>query len=155
MAYIPDFLTSIISLDILASKGTHQSTWDPKWLYAKTMDFHLIQIGSHWVIEEPEIEEIKEIEEESPDNSSYTSLATTNSEPRFAIRTPIDIHIAMAYAGPNAIKHIDKAFRDIQMTKEPLYPKTTEYDICDIAKQIRVVSRRSDIELEASEAPFN
>ena len=53
IAYIPEFLASIISLDILASKGTYWSTKRPDRLSSDNYDIKLCQIGSHWVLDQP------------------------------------------------------------------------------------------------------
>jgi hypothetical protein len=144
VALAPGFMTNLVSLDILMSKDVHWESRKPNHLQTLNGDVFcwLKKTNNHWVLESNTKPNI---------NSSFT---TKSSNPRHMIYTEAEIHLILAHASPEVISKVKHAADDITIDLSIPCPTTIQYQTCSISKATEIISRRTEVEDEAT-GPFD
>ena len=145
VAYIPTFMTNVISLDILASKGTHWSTRKPEFLESETTGhfYMLHKDGGHWCITEF-----------NPQRLALLVVRDIRKRP-IKSRTALELHRLLGHVSPETIKHATEAFLDIQVDSKEACPATNECDVCGLAKGHSHISTSNYVQLPEDGTPFD
>ncbi|KAI1004940.1 hypothetical protein K3495_g3273 [Podosphaera aphanis] len=153
VAYIPEFMTSLISLSKITRKNVHWSSRKPNIL--ENLDGSifcwLFKSGEHIVFESQEIiyEENSEIKDdpEGAFTSGGKKLHSNSSRLRQKTFSKLQLHRILGHPSPEVIDHVAEGARegDITIIGERS-PKTVECKTCALSKSHQVISRSSEKE---------
>ena len=143
VALAPGFMTNLVSLDLLNSKGVHWNSKYPTKLQQNRRDFcNLYRVGKHWVLQK-----------DAQTSTHLGAFPTTSSHvPREANFTGKEMHLILGHVGTEVIGHVSAD--DITIDHSVLCPTTIECQTCSLAKATKLVSRRPEVEVESDGSPF-
>ena len=153
VAYIPGFLTNVVSLDRLNAKGIHWNSRRPTELEKDgKVIAYLEQEGKHRTLERNLL-----FRDSIP--GSYASMSTTtrskrsdrgvrkSSKPVETTVSPALAHKIMGHASPEVIGHLEDAVQGLKVDeKSAKCPTSIECVTCARCKPTQIISRRSETE---------
>ena len=142
VAYVPDFMTNVVSQDILRSKGLYFDNWKMH-LHEKGVSFGFVTpYNGHYLMEDNTSKTLQT----SPEETSVfaTKVATTNQW-----------HQILAHASDDAIKHLETSAEGVKVSDKDIAraPPTNKCEPCALSKAHRIISR-SPFKSETSDLPF-
>lgn len=143
VALAPGFMTNLVSLDRLNSKGVHWNSEYPTVLKRDQKPFcKLRRVGRHWTLQ-------KDVRQKN----IFNSFSTNSSHvPRTVKFTAKELHSVLAHASTQAINHVDSS--DISIDYSVPCPTSSECETCSLAKAKKQISRRKEVEFESNGLPF-
>ena len=123
------------------SKDVHWESRKPNHLQTRNGDVFcwLQKINKHWVLESNAKSNVK---------SAFASSKSSNQ--RHMTVTEAEMHVILAHASPEVISHVKHAVDDITINSSNPCPTTIQCSTCSISKATEIVSRRTEIEDEAT-----
>ena len=174
-AYIPGFITNIVSQDRLVERGLHWSTQKPDVLTRDNeVIINLHRIGRHRVFQSNlSFQEDAETESESGQEASQAKhtaagAATQNRAERKGrsdkgnkkSKEPIErivsadmAHKILGHPSPSAIKQLEKSVKGIKLEEGTTPPDSIQCQTCALSKPIQIISRRTETEEAIGIAP--
>ena len=154
VAFIPGYLTNIISLERMNAVGIHWDSERPTYLKRNGSTFaYLEQVGRHWVVQ-------KDIQFEDYDygTKSYSVFATKKTRSDRGVRkstkplettiTAAMAHNVFGHASPEVIDHLEGSLRGLRIDKSVSAPSNTvKCTSCATSKATEIISRRPDVEV--------
>lgn len=130
VAYIPGFLTNLVSLALLSKKGVHWNTEHPDVLTKEGIAFiTLKQTGDHWTLD-PIIP------------SQHASFATKNHTKSICRKvTTTELHDLLGHPSLEALQHLESATTDIIIDKTISTPSFSTCKVCNLSKAQQIISR--------------
>lgn len=142
VALAPGFMTNLVSILLLSQKQVYWNSEFPETLQHKNKTLcNLDFIDRHWVIEQ------------TPRLGSFATSHHKSTTPRHATVTGAQLHQILGHASPEVIKHVHS--NDITVDHNTPAPSTIECETCSLTKATAQVSRRTDVEFEANNTPFD
>ena len=142
VALAPGYLTNLVSLHRLNTKGVHWNSEFPEYLrYNGQIFCHITQIDSYLVLEN------------HSEHASFTNHTRTSQKPLHTTFTAARMHQVLGHASPEVIKHVSGD--DVTIDHSIPCPKTLDCQTCALSKATRIVSRRAEVEFHASNTPFD
>ncbi|KAI0992666.1 hypothetical protein K3495_g15519, partial [Podosphaera aphanis] len=139
VALAPGFMTNLVSLDILNSKGVHWNSENPGILHRDQKDFcRLHRVGKHWTLQK--------------DVRNHGAFSISSRAPRTANITAKEIHSILGHAGTEVIDKVKGS--DINIDYTVPCPTTIECETCSLTKAKKQISRRKEVERESDGNPF-
>ena len=147
-AYVPGFLTNLVSLSRLVKKGVHWNT-EKAHLHkdGKTLCY-IRPFDGHWILND----------EDPVQPNSNASFPVRSAQPRTNRSLPAtNWHQILGHASQEAIQHLPSATNGAEISDMSTADVSTNIPICEVcrlAKAKQVISRRTDHE-EPTQGPFN
>lgn len=141
VAYVSDFMTNLVSQDILYTKG----------VYFDNGKMHLYREGKTMAyVERHNGHYLMENNIDTEDEPVTTGFATSKSG------SMEDWHQVLGHASQDAIKHLEDATEGVKVVDKDTghVPKTNECNTCALSKAHRIISRSPD-KSEYSDKPFH
>ena len=146
VAYIPGFLTNVVSLERLNAKGVHWDSERPSYLKRNGYDFaYLEQVGKHWVLQKD-----IHIEDMNYEAKSYSVFATRktrsdnrvkkSAKPLETIMTASMAHKVFGHASAEVIEHLEGSLRGLKIDNSVPAPSTVKCTACATLKATEIVS---------------
>ena len=133
VAYVPDYLTNLISIDLVKRKGVY---FDNRRMMLYTENNKLFcdvkAYGAHYLIED---------NTKSPPSESPNLLAN------FVVKqaTEADWHSILGHASAEAIQHLEASTEGVKILQSTeATPRTPQCEPCALSKSKRIISRNSD-----------
>ena len=153
VAYVPGFLTNIVSLNRLALGNMHWSSEDPTQLRYNSSTFARLEwVEEHWVLEK-DLQFIfigLDLIYDSDGTVEYQSHAirkvrndrgTKKSDrPIQNTRTVEMAHGIMAHASPEVIEHLEQAVEGVCIDTSIAAPNSMDCVTCAVSKPTRLMS---------------
>ena len=134
------FMTNIVSLDILSSKGVHWNSENPGILHRNHKEFCQLQkVGKHWTLQK----DVRQL-------SAFSTISSY--APRAADVTAKELHTILAHASTEVISQVKGS--DIHIDYTVPCPTTIECETCSLTKAKKQISRRKKVEYESNGNPF-
>ncbi len=133
VALAPEFLTNLVCLSRLTSKGIHWDT-EKSHLHTKNKTFCYTQpVGGHWVIER------------NAPRKMYDAYAahSEKSKPDL-VASKEEWHAMLSHPESETIANLEKGIDGIKMTNPKTASSTMQCETCALSKTHQIVSRRSD-----------
>ncbi|EDN97519.1 hypothetical protein SS1G_12370 [Sclerotinia sclerotiorum 1980 UF-70] len=130
VAYIPGFLTNLVSLALLSKKGVHWNTEHPDVLTKEGIAFiTLKQTGDHWTLDPIIL-------------SQHASFATKNHTKSICRKvTTTELHDLLGHPSLEALQHLESATTDIIIDKTISTPSFSTCKVCNLSKAQQIISR--------------
>lgn len=138
VAYIPRFMTNLVSVSIALSKNCF---WDTKNIQLLYDDQHLCKVLRHqglFLLE---------------NNSNSVGVDHTANPVSLRASTAEKWHRTLAHANSEVIEHLQSNVEGISVTSDLSVPKTAQCQTCALSKAHKIISRSPDKE-EDSQKPF-
>ncbi|KAI6247174.1 hypothetical protein HI914_05020 [Erysiphe necator] len=145
-AYIPNFMTSLVSLSKLVAGGIHWSSRTPNRLENTdgSMFCQLFKSGEHIIFERQEVKSQQESSKNWALNSRNQERNLKNSHRRHKIFTKEQLHRILGHPSPEVVDHIIRAVKDENITiVGGKSPNTLECQTCALSKSHQIISRSS------------
>ena len=142
VAYVPNFMTNLVSQQILCSKGLYFDDWKMHLhKQGKTIGFVKAHHG-HYLLED-NLNKI--VQTQKTATFTTTKKASMGDWPQI-----------LAHASPDVIKHLEQSVKGVKVTNKDTdrVPKTNECETCALSKAHQIVSRSPD-KSENSTEPFH
>ena len=142
VAYIPGYLTNLICAGILRKKGVYLDM-ENDLLYQKPNNIlcYLRSIDNHWILTKRRTASTQQI----------SALANSYQERSPIKADPAKLHRILGHPGQEVIDHLEANVDGISVAQGDSVPSTVQCESCALSKAKRVISRRSDVEYEATE----
>lgn len=141
VAYVADFMTNIVSQDILRSKGLYFDNWKMH-LHREGVSIGFVKpYNGHYIMED----NINKAPHKESTAFSAVKVATTNQW-----------HQMLAHASNDAIERLETSAEGVKISDKDTatVPQTNKCEPCALSKAHRIVSRSPD-KAETSEKPFH
>ena len=164
VAYIPGFITSIISQDRLVDRGLYWSTQKLDVLTKNNkVIINLEQIGRHQVfqsnlafqedagneskggVSKKEFEYAAGAARKDRKNRSDRGIQRSK-EPVERILSADMAHKILGHASPEIIRNLEKSVKGLKLEEGSTPPESIDCETCSLAKPTRIISRRSETE---------
>jgi hypothetical protein len=148
VAYIPNFMTNLVSLGKMVQKGVHWDTEKNNLRYKGKHLCHVHQLGGHWTLTPTPIQRKTDL----PLN--HTAMVTAQAKstaPKVRTSTAREWHNLLGHPSHEALGHMVNATRGVLMTDSP---KFGVCDPCKLSKATELVSRRPGHE-DPTRGPFD
>ncbi|KAI6251348.1 hypothetical protein HI914_00521, partial [Erysiphe necator] len=145
-AYIPNFMTSLVSLSKLVAGGIHWSSRTPNRLENTdgSMFCQLFKSGEHIIFERQEVKSQQESSKNWALNSGNQERNLKNSHRRHKIFTKEQLHRILGHPSPEVVDHMIRAVKDENITiVGGKSPNTLECQTCALSKSHQIISRSS------------
>lgn len=149
VALIPGFMTSLISLHLMNTKGVHWNSMTPLQMIQSDGSFFckLFQIGRHWTFERIPID-IKTSQTNICNSRSAFTGGIINKITRHKKFDKLQLHRIFGHPSPEVIDRIADAAREgtITVLETKPSPKSIKCETCALSKAHQKISRISDKE---------
>ena len=135
VAYVPKFMTNIVSQDILYTKGLYFDNWKMH-LHREEITIGLVERhNGHYLLEN------------NMTSTPHASFAATKT------RSMEDWHQILGHASLDAIRHLETSVKGVNVVGDKI-PKTNKCETCALSKAHQIISRSFD-KSEKSDKPFH
>ncbi|KAI1002788.1 hypothetical protein K3495_g5413 [Podosphaera aphanis] len=149
VALIPGFMTNLISLRLMNTKGVHWNTLTPLKMFRSDGSYfcRLFQAGRHWTFEKKPVGNTQANITSSEQQLSVFS-GGVNRVVRHKTFDKVQLHRIFGHPSPEVVDHIADAAREGSITVLDTKPatKTLQCETCALSKAHKFISRCSDKE---------
>ena len=145
VAYVSNFMTNLVSQDLLYVKGLYFNNWKNHLHREGKTVAYVKRYDGHYLLEDNT-------------SSDQASVFLVQQKPKIATNktaTAYEWQQMLAHASDESIQHLESSTRGVKISEESegKVPKTNECEPCALSKAHRIVSRSSE-NAETSNEPF-